>query len=448
MSISAAFNIRNGGLATVSAIALCIVALPAPALAQENELSGDIRFSWWGSQARNEKTDQIILMFESEHPGVTIAREVSDFSPHWEKLSIQSAGGSQPCSIQMQTRYLATFARPDVLRPLDDLIASGDLDVTGIAAPIIEGARGDDGSLYMIPTGVFYFALMYNETMAQEAEANGVALLPDPYSWNDLADYLRAIAPHLPDDVIPTHNMGRETDAFVSWVQSQGDAVFDGSQIAFQRQTVIDWFTYWETLRTEGLTDSPEVMIADTGSLVEESNLANARTFLTNRPPNRLGSMQAVLETVSPGSRLGIIPYPTGEDGTVGMDLGSNGMAIGASCDEDLIPATTAWINFFTQDPRAAAIYQSDNGVVSVDALATVQAADPATNPGQARNIELFQQVVAEASPIPWPAGGYQAVTDTLNRAYDAVAFGVATPEDAADQFMTELQQQLDTAVN
>jgi multiple sugar transport system substrate-binding protein len=229
-------------------------------------------------------------------------------------------------------------------------------------------------------------------------------------------------------------------------VQSHGEKMFDGTTVGFSKQTVVDWFNYWEALRKDGLTDSPEEMVADNGSLIEESNIANSRTFLTNRPPNRLGSMQAVVDTVTPGSKLDIMPYPTNEDGTTGMDLGSNGIAIGATCAPELIPASVAWINFFTQDPRAAQIYQSDNGVVAVDSLADAQAKDPGTAPGQVRHIQLFQQVAAGAKPVSWPAGGYGAVTETIARAYDAVAYEQMSAEDAADQFIAELQEQVTNA--
>ena len=53
----------------------------------------------------------------------------------------------------------------------------------------MDGARGTDGKLYMIPSGVFIFALMLNQTMADAAEAAGVAPLPNPYTWNQLAEY-------------------------------------------------------------------------------------------------------------------------------------------------------------------------------------------------------------------------------------------------------------------
>lgn len=444
-------------VASVAAIVAAVLGatVPVGVMAQDSNpaaaqalgpIQGDIRFSWWGGQGRNDKTDKILQLFESENPDVHVTREAADWQPHWDKLTIQSAGGNQPCTIQMQTRWLATFAKPNILMPLDDLMAKGVFNVDGIAKPIMEGARGDDGNLYMIPSGVFIFALMYNKTMADAAAAAGVPFPGMTYTWDEFAEYLHAVKPHLPEDVFPIHNMGREADAFVTWVQSQGEKLFKGTEVTISKQTVVDWFNYWEKLRTDGVTDPQEVSVQDNGSLIEESNIATGRTFITNRPPNRLQSHQDVVNTVMPGSQLDIWPMPTGEDGTTGMDVGSNGIAIGATCPEEKIPAAVAWINFFTQDARAAAIYQSDNGVVAVDRLAEEQKNDPNTSPGQKRFIEMFQDIIDTAKPVAWPAGGYQAVTDTLQRSYDAVAFGQMSSEDAADQLLSELQQQVTDA--
>ena len=423
------------GLAVAGSVLLGGLGAAAPVHAQDVP-EGEIRFSWWGGQARNEKTDRILRLFEQENPGVSVLRENSDWMPHWDKLTIQSAAGNQPCAIQMQTRWLATYADPNVLMPLDDLVADGTLDVSSIAQPVIDASRGDDGQLYMIPTGVFYFALMYNATMLENA---GIEPPVGHWSWDDFADLVRAVAPTLPEGVNPTHNMGRETDSFVTWVQSHGHELFEDGQVAIPLEAIVSWFEFWEMLRKEGLTDSPEGMIADNGSLIEDSNIANGRTFITNRPPNRLDSHQDVMDAVRPGDRLEIIRYPGGSDGTSGMDLGANGISIGATCPEDRLPIATAWINFFTQDERAAAIYESDNGVVSVDRFQTRQAEGDDTSAGQRRNVLLFQEVADTAVPVSWPEGGYGSLTETLNRAYDAVAFELMEPREAAEQMLDEL---------
>ncbi len=306
---------------TVSPLALASVIAAGgalvPAAAQDSNpaaaaalgpIEGQIGFSWWGGQLRNDKTDQILQLFESENAGVTVTREAADFNPHWEKLTIQSAAGNQPCTIQMQTRWLATFAKPNVLMPLDDLLAQGVFNVEGIPQSVLDGARGTDGNLYMIPSGVFIFALMLNQTMADNAAAAGVAALPNPYSWTQLADYARAVKPTLPEGVNALHNMGRETDSFVTWVQTRGEKLFDGTTVTITPETVVAWFNYWEALRKDGITDNAEEMVADNGSLIEESNIANSRTFITNRPPNRLASMQAAMDKIAAGSTIKSMP--------------------------------------------------------------------------------------------------------------------------------------------
>src|SRR5690606_29000915 len=136
-------------------------------------------------------------------------------------------------------------------------------DVSGIPEPVLNASRGADGNLYMIPSGVFYFSLLYNKQMAEAAAAAGVPPLEAPYTWTEFADYLRAVKPHLPEGAVATHNMGREQDSFVTWVQSHGEELFNGSEVAFSRDVAIAWFEYWETLRKEGLTESPEDMVTD-----------------------------------------------------------------------------------------------------------------------------------------------------------------------------------------
>lgn len=424
-----------------TAIVSSTLSVSMPAFAQDDPVAGEIRFSWWGGPGRNEKTDKILSLFETDNSDVTVLRENSGWGEHWDKLTIQSSAGNQPCTIQMQSRWLATYAKPNILMPLDDLIAAGAFDLSGIADGTMATGVGDDGKTYMIPSGVFFSALMYNKTWLNEAEieypANG-------YNWDDYAAFLRSMKDHVPDGAYVTHNLGQETDAFVTYVQSQGHKVFEGSHVTFPKQVMVDWITYWEALREDGVTNSAEVMVEENGSLIEESNIANGRTFSTARPPNRLDSHQVVIDTVRPGEELTIARYPAGSAGS-GQDTGSNGIAIGASCPAELLPASVAWVNFFTQDERAAEIYESDNGVVAIDRFQDAQANAPTTSRGQREQILLFADLASngQLKPVAWPAGGNGSITEALGRAYQAVAFGQLSAEEAVDIFFEEMEDLL-----
>jgi multiple sugar transport system substrate-binding protein len=292
----------------------------------------------------------------------------------------------------------------------------------------------------MIPSAVFYFALVHNRTWLQKA---GLKPPADDWKWSEVPDLLRAIKKSgvLPAGAYASHNLGQEADSFVNWIGGQGYPVWKGRELGFPKQVVTDWFTFWEGLRKEGLTETPDVMVQETGSLIEQSNIANGRTFLTARPPNRLDAHQKTLDAVRPGEQLGIVPYPRGPKGISGMDLGTNGIAIGANCkDAAQLDASVKWINFFTQDDRAAAIYESDNGVVAIDRQQTAQANGPKTTRGQREQILTFQRVVGTANPVAWPANGYANIVAALTRAYQAVAFETMKPDAGADQFMAEIK--------
>jgi ABC-type glycerol-3-phosphate transport system substrate-binding protein len=59
-------------------------------------LSGEIRFSWWGNEARNNTTIEAIRFYESLHPGVKVIPEYAAFDGYYNKLMAQIAAGNAP----------------------------------------------------------------------------------------------------------------------------------------------------------------------------------------------------------------------------------------------------------------------------------------------------------------------------------------------------------------
>jgi multiple sugar transport system substrate-binding protein len=367
---------------------------------------------------------------------VSVVRQNSDWGPYWDKLTIQSAAGNMPCTMMMQNRWLSTFDDPSILMPLDDYIASGDIDTTGIQPATMESARGVDGHIYFVPSSVFFNGVIYNKTWLDSA---GLTEPTIDWTWDDMAKLLRDIAPSLPEGVPAVHNLAMENDQFVTWVQSHGEKMFDSNGAAFSKDTIKAWFDYWEVLRAEGLTDTPEVMVEEVGSLIENSNIANGRVFLTGRPPNRLDAHQLVIDTVRPGEKLAVVAGPKGPSGA-GWDVGSNGVAVGANCPAEQIPAAIAWVNFFTHDPEGALIYASEIGPVTVDTLQQDQIDNPAASKSQREMILMFREVAPESKPVLWPAKSNGILADSLARNYQAVAFGQMSTDEAADEVIRDLK--------
>lgn len=424
------------GRTMVAALAVLMASAAVPSFAQD--LSGNIRFSWWGANVRNEKTERILKLFESEHPGVTITREPGEFNAYWDKLNVQAASGNQPCSITMQSRLLAQYADPAILRPLDDLVADGTLDVSGIEKSVLDSGRGADGKLYFIPHGVFYFAILMNKTQIEKA---GMQIPPNDWTWDDFAKFARELATKLPAGSYAAGNLGNNMNGFAGYVLGTGETMFnpDGS-VAATPETVTKWFSLWEDLRKEGVTETADLMAEVPDNLIDNTLLAKGKIIMDARPANQLDGHQKVLNVAQPGEELILHTLPVGPKGA-GNDVGSNGFAIGANCDANGVKIAAAWTNFFLQDERAADIYLSDNGVVTVDKFREKQLSNPKATPGQRQLIAVFNEVAPGAATLFYPPGGYNTMIDVITSTYEAVAFGKQTPEQGAASFVDQVSR-------
>ena len=392
-----------------------------------------IRISWWGGPQRSEKTNAVIDLFQAAYPDVEVEREARDWLPYWDKLNVESAANNQPCGIQMQSRFLQQFAPTDKLRPLDDLVEAGAIDLTGVAESYLQSGRGADGKLYMIPTGVFYNVVMYNKSMMEEA---GLPSFPEDWTWEEFGAYAREAQPKLPDGVFAVRDLSPDSASFAAWAQSRGEPFFDGDGLGISKETMVDWLKYWQELRNDGVTYTPDVLAESAGVTIEDSLLANGKEFLSTKPANQLDAHQSILQAVSDYEEIEMTRVPSGPGG-VSDDMGTNGISIGANCSEAQVAAAAAWINFFLQNDEAATIYASDNGVDTVDRLQDEKAADPNTTPGQVKHIKLLQMIDDDSTPTYYP-NGYRPLIDALQRTAQAVAFGESTPEEAVDAFFAE----------
>ena len=81
--------------------------------------SGNIslRFCWWGSDTRHEKTLEALAKYE-ELTGVHIEGEYSTISSYYEKLVTQLAGGTAPDIIQLDYPWISL----SISKPMTSLI--------------------------------------------------------------------------------------------------------------------------------------------------------------------------------------------------------------------------------------------------------------------------------------------------------------------------------------
>ena len=422
-----------GAAQTASAAASPAAMSSAAGAAAKGAVSGTIGFSWWGTGQRNTKTQAVIKLFQQKYPQASIQGvPIGDFSTYWQKLTVEAAAHNLPDVPQMQVRYMSAYDTRGALRPLDDLAAQGVIDISGIPKVVVDSGRGSDGKLYMIPTGSATNNWMYNDSMVKAAG------LPSPdtlATWDALQQWLLQAKGKLPSGVYACDLKGGDDSIWWAWVATTGQKVFnpDGT-LGFSKQTMVDYWNWWEALRKAGAT-VPAAMNQEEPTSNVQTYLATGKVMFDEAPANQLSAYQSALTTAGKGTML-VAAFPRTSAGN-GQALINNGMSIAANTTN--LPTAAAWVNFFTNDPEGAKAYSSDNGTVTVTALLDAQiAAAAGAAPGQQTYLKFLKDVIAgNPTIIDFPAN-YNAVVLALKNNYSDVAFGKASVQAAVDAFFSQ----------
>lgn len=398
-------------------------------------ISGEITYAWWGATAfRNEVSQQVINLFQQKYPNVKVNPSIADFNTHFQKLTVSAAAGDLPCVPQMQSTALAAYADPKILRPLDDLVENKTIDTANVPKGVVDTGRGFDNKLYMVPTGVFSRVDFYNDALLQQA---GISPPQETWTWDDYKTYMTQLQAKLPQGVNALENNGGDMNPLVTWVLSHGEPVFQQKALGFKKETLASWFQFWEDLRTAGVaTSETEVAERQANPPLELHPLANATAVFGSYAPNQIAGVQGGLTKSGKPGTIQLIKEPNGPAGS-GDAIGTNGLTIGANCDN--VPAAAAFINFFLNDPQAAAAYKSDNGAVSSTPLLQAQIADPNSSPELIKQLKFQEHLTTGGfvKDIKY-AAGYSALPPLLTTTYENVAFGRMTVSAAVDDFFNQ----------
>lgn len=389
---------------------------------------GTIQLAYWGSSTRVEKTNKILADFKKKYPDVTVTPSVTDFGTYFQKLNTEAASKSMPCVAGMQTRQLNDYTTNNTLVPLDDLVSSGKLNMKNVPKQILDSGRGPDGKLYMIPYGVAWNAFLVNDTVAKKY---GVPSLKPGYTWDEWQSWLKKAKAKLPSDVAPVLEEGGNEALFSAYILSNGQKMFnEQGKIGFSKQTLTKYWTMWESLRKQGLTNSMQNAASEPDQIEQHADLAGKVLM-----EGEAGNQYAAAVAAAPKLKLTELPFPSGSSGLGNMFF-TSGWSIPKNCDNQA--AAAAFINYWTNDDTAAKIYASDNGAVANQKQLQEQIDHPA-GPGLDVVLKEYQYILKAKVPNPVIPPGYNATFETsFDREYQNVAFGKKSISQAVDDFFNE----------
>ena len=119
-----------------------------------------LRFSWWGNDARHEKTLKVIEMYQEQHPNVTIEPEYRGKSER-EKVATELGSGTCADIVQLNPPWMGDFvANGDFFVDLSQY----DFDIDGFDQHMIDDYCTYNGTLITLPSGLNARTYLMNKT--------------------------------------------------------------------------------------------------------------------------------------------------------------------------------------------------------------------------------------------------------------------------------------------
>ncbi|MEV0168642.1 ABC transporter substrate-binding protein [Nonomuraea fuscirosea] len=383
-----------------------------------------LRFSYWGTDVRQQRTEEAIKRFEAKNPAINVVGEFSGFGTYYETLAEKVAAGDAPDVITLEIRGLREYAERGTLADLSSEVSTSDLDAKVLAA----GAM--DGKQFAVPTGVNAWSLVADP---KAIEGAGQKLPRDTaWTWDDYINLAARITAGTGGKVYGTQQAFNP--AFLQIFAAQrGESFYNGNKIGMSPETIKAWWAVHRRLiKAKG---SPEVAKSvELGTQgVDRSLFATGTGAMGMWWSNELSA----ISKASGGKEVELLRMPKVEGAAAGGMFLQPAMFYSASAKSASQAEAAKFIDFLINDPEAGAIILSDRGLpANSRVLAAVRDKLPEIDK---KTLAFLDEIKGELTDSPAaPPKGASAMEDILTRYTDEVLFGRMRPDNAARKFITE----------
>lgn len=380
---------RKFSVGLVLLLTVVMLGSAVPGFAQEDELS----VVWWGSQARHDRTIEVIEMYEAE-TDIDISYEFAGFNDYWTRLNTQAAGDELACVIQQDYRYISEWQSRDLLMSLDQFVEEGIIDVSNIGESILESGSVD-GELYALSLGSNSQTVIIDADVFEEA---GLELPAADWTWADFEEIALtiheetgkwAIGPTLPEIAL-----------WQSLYLGHGENVYneDGTGLGYaDDQPLIDYFNMIIRLQDAGAIPTQEESAEFIDAGPEGTPIVTERAAMDYRWSNQV---IAVASAAGEDRNFILWTLPRPVDGQ-SQNFIKPSMFFSITSDCDNPEEAARFINFFVNDLEANEVLLAERGVP----VSTVVAEHllPLLDPVNAATFDFLALVAEDASPIQPP---------------------------------------------
>ena len=384
-----------------------------------------MRFLWWGSKERADRTFKAVKAYEKANSGVTIEGESFGWDNYWTRLATQTAGGNSPDLIQMDYRYIFEYARRGVLLDFNPYVGKS-LKISDFGQQNIDSGKVED-KLYGVSLGVNSSAVMVNLAAWKEA---GLEPPADNIDWDSFAELCAKFTKQTKrHDYYGAADESGLEPALEGWLRQRGKALYkpDGSP-GFEGKDIADWFDYWAKLRKMKACVPPEMQALDQLT-VQTAMISQNKASISFAHSNQFVAFQGINK-----DKLGMIPYPVpAKDGKPGQYLKPS-MLMSVSASSKNKDAAVAFVNYLVENPDAAKILGVERGVPASEAMR--KELTPTLDALGKQMADYIQKLTPKVGPLPPPPpNGAGENSFLLQKVSQEVAFGKMSSEEGGKSY-------------
>lgn len=385
----------------------------------------NLRFTWWGSDTRQQRTQEIIDAFEEANPGVTISPEPGDWGGYWDRLATQVAANDAPDIIQMDEKYIREYAERGALLDLSDVDVS-DMTESTVATGVI------DDTPYGIPTGINALMLAANPAVFEEA---GVKMPDDStWTWEDYAD----VAAQISDSGAYGATGPNEPATFQIWLRQQGKEMTDeNGELGFEPADAEAYFQMQLEMLQDGAYPAASILAEDQSPGPDQSLTGTGQVAMGGWWTNQLAGL-----STAAGEDLVPLRLPATDSGDAQLFYKSS-MFMSGNARTEHPEEVARFIDFMVNSEEAGAINLADRGLPAN--LTVRESVLDELDPADARSAEFLEEIEPElGADLPILPMGFSALQEILYRYELDVFFERTSPADAGQQMYDEFQGVLD----
>ena len=409
----------TGALAALSVIGV------GPAFAA----TGPVRFGIYGSATKLATRGKAVARYQELHPEVQVVFEGVPSDAWPDKIAAMIAGGNAPDEIALAQQDLGQYASRGALAPLDQYLGNL-INADAFDKSVLDLGRTADGKLYGLPIAVSIQGLGYNQSALDRLK------LPQPpaaWSLAEFADLCGQV--HKADpQIYGSHDHGGHLVFFQMQLVADGRHLFGENSLMTTADEVAAWLDYWAKMREPGGAGPPDLQTQFNHSEFPNAPLNKGTAVFALMQSQDISSGYQALQK----DTLGMTAPPSAKAG------GNNGVYPNASslvtmnAKSQFKDETVKLMNWFVVDPESAKVL----GLVSGPPASKTELAEvmkmTAIKPIDSKVLTYSLAALAHANPAPPSHRAERAVTDLLIRTNESVAFGSASVQDAAKQFISD----------